>query len=110
VPFTIGSDGTGHTAFVVREGEVGSDGVRCGRGTRCGIVVQGATAPASSPVVPISFAAGIGAHYSAARVLIGLVVASALLALALLLIRRTDWRKPTEADTPDLDAAVLIDV
>ena len=30
-----------------------------------------------------------------------------LLAVALLLIRRTDWRKPTEADTPDLDRAVL---
>ena len=32
-----------------------------------------------------------------------------LLAIALLLVRRTDWRKPTEADTPELDRAVLSD-
>jgi hypothetical protein len=29
--------------------------------------------------------------------------------LAIFLVRSTDWRKPSEADTPDLDRATFID-
>jgi len=38
-----------------------------------------------------------------------LLLAALLLALAALLVRTTDWRKPTEADAPELDAAALVD-
>jgi hypothetical protein len=105
VSFEIDSLGNGHTAFVVREARVGSDRVLCGRDTQCGIVVahQGSSLPA--PVVAISFAGGPSASYDLTRSLAGLGGAFALLALAFLLVRSTDWRKPTEADTPDLDQA-----
>jgi hypothetical protein len=57
-------------------------------------------------VFAITFAAGPGARYDTARLLMGLAIAAALLGLAFFLVRTTDWRKPTEADTPDLDAAI----
>jgi hypothetical protein len=60
-----------------------------------------------APVVPVTFAAGPSARYESARVLLGLALGCVLLAVALVLVRTTDWRKPTEADTPELDRAVL---
>jgi hypothetical protein len=38
-----------------------------------------------------------------------LAAAPAALALAVFLVRTTDWRKPSEADTPELDRASLFD-
>jgi len=58
-------------------------------------------------VVRSTFAAGPSASYDATRVLVGLLVAAILFALASYLVRTTDWRKPTEADTPALDEAIL---
>jgi hypothetical protein len=68
-------------------------------------VVASARSSVPGAVFPITFAAGPGAHYDFARWFTGLCVALALLGVACLLVRTTDWRKPTEADTPDLDAA-----
>jgi len=57
--------------------------------------------------VEIAFATGPGAGYDATRTLAGLAAAIALIALATFWVRRTDWRKPSEADTPDLDRIEL---
>jgi hypothetical protein len=108
-PFSIDADGTGRAALVVRRGVVGSERVACGRETTCGIVVVSAGSFVPGPVVPIEFAAGPAAAYDPTRVLTGLAIAALLLALATFLVRTTDWRKPTEADTPELDAVALVD-
>ena len=60
-------------------------------------------------VFPIKFAAGPSARYVRAHLLIGFAAALLLMLLATYLVRTTDWRKPSEADTPDLDRAVLTD-
>jgi hypothetical protein len=106
-PFSIDGNGNGRTSLVVRRGRVGTDGVACGREAPCGVVVTAAGSVVPGPVVPITFAAGPTATYDSTRVLVGLLVAAFLLALATFLVRTTDWRKPTEADTPALDQAIL---
>ncbi|MDQ1481680.1 MAG: Neocarzinostatin family [Actinomycetota bacterium] len=103
--FEVDALGNGHTTFVVREGRVGSDKVLCGRDVQCGIVVAYQDSSLPAPVAPISFAGGPSARYNLTRSLAGLGGAFVLFALAFLLVRNTDWRKPTEADTPDLDQA-----
>jgi hypothetical protein len=106
--FTIGAGGAGRTELEIRAGRVGSDGATCGRGAKCGIVVSEAKSSVPAPVVEIAFAIGPGAAYDATRTLVGLGIAIVLILLAIFWVRGTDWRKPTEADTPDLDHAVLV--
>lgn len=108
-PFTVGPDGTGRTALVIATGRVGSAGASCGRGDPCAIVVANARSAVPGAVLPVAFAAGRAARYNATRALTGLAIAIVLFALATFLARTTDWRKPTEADTPDLDQAVWAD-
>jgi hypothetical protein len=108
-PFTIGADGTGRTTLVIRGGNVGSEGAACGRDARCGVVVQEESSAVPAPVVPVTFTAGASADYDSVRLTIGVALALVLLAVSFFLVHRTDWRKPTEADTPDLDRAVLSD-
>jgi hypothetical protein len=110
VPFTIGADGTGGTSIVIRSRQVGSDRAHCGRDAPCGIVVNEESSALPAPVVLLTFASGPSARYDASRLAIGLALGCLLLALAFLLVRLTDWRKPTEADTPELDQAVLTDI
>jgi hypothetical protein len=95
--------------LVIRGGRIGSAGASCGRGATCGIVVSDGSSSVPAPVVPIALSAGTAASYDPVRWLSGMAVALALLALAFLLARTTDWRKPSEADTPDLDRAAFID-
>jgi hypothetical protein len=106
---TIGAGGEGRTMLAVREGRVGSEGASCGGASQCGIVVTHPKSAVPEAFVAVSFAEGPAARYDLSRSLAGLSVAAALLALAWLLVRRTDWRKPTEADTPDLDQAEFTD-
>ncbi len=106
--FTIDARGSGRTELEIRAGRVGSDGAHCGRGATCGIVVSHAgSSVVPAPVVEIAFATGPGAGYDATRTLAGLGAAIALIALAMFWVRSTDWRKPSEADTPDLDRIEL---
>jgi hypothetical protein len=105
----VAADGTATARLAMREGSVGTDHVACGRDTPCALVVN---ADAGVPVVPavdVTFLSGPGAAYDATQVALGLTVAAMFLALAVLLARTTDWRKPSEADTPEMDAAVLVD-
>ena len=107
--FAVGADGSGRTELVMRAGAVGSDRAVCGRGAKCGIVVSQPRSALPAPVVQVSFANGPTARYQTSRWLTGLAIALVLLAVAFLLARTTDWRKPSEANTPDLDRATLTD-
>jgi hypothetical protein len=108
--FTIGADGTGTATLTLREGRVGSDGARCTRGSEsCGVVVVDPRSAAPGAVAAFVFSTGPGANYERNRLAIGLVIAFLLLALGAFLVRITDWRKPSEADTPELDRATLLD-
>jgi hypothetical protein len=109
-PFTIDAHGNGHTTVVLRGDRVGSDGATCGRDTRCGMVVAEEFSELPGPVVLVTFGNGRSARYEATRLMLGLALGGILVAIAFLLVRRTDWRKPTEADTPELDGAVLADL
>ena len=73
------------------------------------MVVVDPRSAAPGTVAAFTFATGPGARYERNRLVIGLVVAFLLLALAAFLVRTTDWRKPSEADTPELDQATLLD-
>ena len=107
--FTIGAGGEGRTTLEIRKGRVGSDGASCGGASQCGIVVTHPESAVPEAFVAVSFSEGPAAQYDLTRSLAGLSLAAALIALASLLVRRTDWRKPTEADTPELDQAEFTD-
>ena len=106
-PLVVGADGRGSTSFAVTVGEVGSGRHPCRRGSHCGIGLVSDGAPVRAAFVPVDFSAGAGASYDPERVAVGFVAAVALLSLAFWLIRTTDWREPTEAATPAMDAVPL---
>ncbi|MDQ3641480.1 MAG: hypothetical protein M3450_08470, partial [Actinomycetota bacterium] len=58
-------------------------------------------------VTPVRFSAGPGVAYDSGRVLLGVLTAMVLIGAAVVIARRTDWTKPTEAATPDLDSSDL---
>jgi hypothetical protein len=93
---------------VVPERAIGRRGVSCDD-VPCAFVVTTESGFVVVPLVPASFADLPGASYDTARLVGGLLVTLALLLAALVLVRTTDWRKPSEADTPVMDAAPLID-
>ncbi|HVM01579.1 MAG TPA: hypothetical protein VM263_02830, partial [Acidimicrobiales bacterium] len=86
---------------------VGATGQPCRRGTSCGLAAVGEWGLLRTPVATLAFAGGPGPSYDGARLAAGLAAAALLLALAAWLVRRTDWREPTEASTPALDAATF---
>lgn len=98
---TIDERGQGRTALAVSAGSL------CGPRRPCAVSVVVNDGYLAAPAVPISFARGPGVDYRSGRVATGLGVALALLALALVVAWRTDWAKPSEAATPDMDAADL---
>ena len=53
------------------------------------------------------FSTGPGVAYDRERVMPGVGIALVLVAAAVVIARRTDWTKPTEAATPELDDADL---
>lgn len=68
---------------------------------RCGIAVVGS---AHDTLVRVPFAAGPQLGYDTQRLVLGLLVAAVLLAAAWRIIAAVDWRPPSEAATPELDA------
>jgi hypothetical protein len=106
-PLTVDANGRGQTELVIEQGRVGTHGASCNRSSTCGIAVSPPGSLVPAPIVRVVFAAGPGARYGSSRLLTGLTVALGLLALAVLLSRTTDWRKPSEAETPELDRATL---
>ncbi|MGQ0520059.1 MAG: neocarzinostatin apoprotein domain-containing protein [Actinomycetota bacterium] len=110
VPVVVGDDGRASASFAVRAGSVGSGHHPCLRGRVCAVAVTTADGAVPAPVVPITFSAGRGASYDGGRLIVGLLVAIALACLATWLVRTTDWREPSEAATPELDAATFGDL
>jgi hypothetical protein len=76
---------------------------RCPKDEACAVRVLGLST--QDQVIPLAFVAAPGVDYEAMRVVFSIGLAAVLAAVAILLIRRTDWRAPTEAATPALDAA-----
>lgn len=105
--FTIDITGAGRTTVTVAAGRLGSDAALCGPRRVCGIAVVVGGGFAAAPVTPVRFSLGPGVAYDGGRVLVGVLVAMVLIGAALVIARRTDWTKPTEAATPDLDGSDL---
>jgi hypothetical protein len=106
---TLDADGSARVRLALRDQPVGSERVECGRQVPCALVVR--SGEAAAPVAPleVSFSGGPGASYDSGRVAFGIALAILLLVVAAWFVRATDWRKPSEAETPEMDAAVLVD-
>ena len=70
----------------------------------CGVAVIGS---AHDALTPVPFAPPERPDYDERRLMLGLAIAAALLVTAWRIVATIDWRPPSEADTPDLDAAEL---
>lgn len=70
---------------------------------RCGIAVGGVT----NTLTPVEFAPPAQTTYRPGRLVGGFVVAAVALIVAWRIVVTVDWRPPSEAATPDLDAAEL---
>jgi hypothetical protein len=105
----VGDDGSGRAQFVVRSGEVGRDRVECGRGSTCAVAVL-VDGVAVASTRPIEFADPDGAEYQPSRLIGGLVAAAALLLVAFVFHRRTDWAPVGEVAAPEIDAAEYADL
>ena len=109
-PFTIDADGTGRVAMVVKGGRVGSDGslVRSERAVRDRRVVP-AFLRTRNRVPHRVRGRTVGTLRRALDCSPDSPPPSCSSCSPTYLVRTTDWRKPSEADTPDLDRAVLTD-
>lgn len=105
--FRVDGEGSGQTDLQVLAAPLGTEGLRCGPRVPCVVSVVTDQGFVAAPVVPLRFSRGPGASYDPGRVAAGLSIAAVLTALGIALARRTDWRKPTEAATPDVDRADL---
>ena len=105
--FAVDASGSGRTTVTVSPGRVGTDRVLCGPRNDCGVVVLADPGYAAAGPGIVSFSAGLGVAYSAGRVLTGIAIGLVLVGLAVALALRTDWTKPTEAATPEMDRADL---
>ena len=63
-----------------------------------------------TPARPVTFAAPPGAGYDPGRLVLGLVIAGALLAAVLWLAFFTDWSPIGEAAAPEIDEADYADL
>lgn len=68
---------------------------------RCVVVV---VAGVGESMTWVTLADGASASYERSRLLAGLAAAAALVLAAFLIVRRVDWRPPSEAATPEFDA------
>lgn len=105
--FTVDAAGAGRTTLTVAAGRLGSDAALCGPRRVCGIAAVVGGGFVAAPVTPVRFSLGPGVAYDGGRILVGVAVAMVLIGAALAIARRTDWTKPTEAATPDLDSSDL---
>ena len=80
---------------------------RAPAGAGIALVVDRASGAVLSEPARFHLAARAGPRYSAARLAAGFAVALAALAIATVLIRRTDWTEPNEASTPAFDTVAL---
>ncbi len=105
--FVADAQGSGRTRVALQPGPVGTDRVSCGPRRPCGVMVLAGPGYVVAPAAVVSFAEGPGAGYPARRVVPGVAVGVLLLLVAGAIALRTDWSKPSEAETPEMDEADL---
>ena len=95
-PLRASADGVGRATVTLRP--------RCD-GWSCSVALVGAGA--HDTMVPVRFVPAPVPDHDTKRIVAGLSGAGAALLLAWFVARRTDWDPPSEAATPELDAAEL---
>lgn len=105
----VGADGRATTSFRL-PARLGTVIRSCGRTTRCGISMVGASVDPGAAVVPVSFASPPGADYDARRLVGGLGIAFGFALVAVWLVRRTDWSPVGEIAAPEIDDAEYADL
>ena len=105
--FAIDGTGAGRTTLTVAAGRLGSDAALCGPRRVCGVAVVVGGGFVAAPVTAVQFSRGPGVAYEGGRILSGVLAAMALIGAAFVIARRTDWTKPSEAATPELDGSDL---
>ncbi len=105
--FTVDATGAGRTSLLATSGRLGADAVLCGPRRPCGVAVIAGSGFVGAAVTPVAFSEGPGVAYTAGRMVPGVGIALVLVGVALTIARRTEWTKPTEAATPEMDAADL---
>lgn len=101
--FTAGPDGSGVTVLQVPAGAAGV----CGPRRACAVTVLSGNGFLAAAPVPVRYSLGPGPSYDRGRLVGGMLAALALLVVAVGLLRTTDWVRPTEAATPEMDVADL---
>jgi len=104
----VGSDGGAVTTLRV-PGSVGRDRVDCEE-SACAVHVASTSAFVRSTPVRLHYALPAPVDYDGGRLLVGLVVAAALVALAMYLLQRTDWSPVGEEAAPEIDDAEYADL
>lgn len=92
VPFRAGADGAASVDLPVVPGLVGREGRRCEPRAPCAIGVVGTPTP--TPFWPVRFAPPVGAEVPVRREGPALAIAGVLVAVAAVIVRRTDWSPP----------------
>ena len=100
--FAVDGGGSGRGALTIASGAA-----RCGPSRQCGVVVIVGDGYVAAAPVAVTWSRGPGVGYQAGRVVPGAMVALVLVAIAIAIAVKTDWTKPTEAATPELDEADL---
>ena len=104
----IGVDGGAATTLRV-PGSAGRDRLDCEE-SACAVHVASTSAFVRSTPVRLHYALPAPVDYDGGRLLAGLLVAAALVALATFLLRRTDWSPVGEEAAPEIDDAEYADL
>jgi len=110
IPLVTDASGAAEATMVLDITRVGADGVACGRRTRCQVVVMSDDVTVRAPVVVLDLAGVPGPSYDTGRLIVGLLTAIGLMAVAVVLIRVTDWNPPGEADASAIDDVDFADL
>ncbi len=110
VTIALDGQGRGSARYVVRAGPTGRERIACGRGSTCAIAVLSSNRDALAEVRTIEFAQSEGANLTGGRLTIGLGLAAALIAFAILGFRRVDWSVAGDAAAPEIDEAEYADL
>lgn len=105
--FIVDGGGSGRTRLTVAPARLGPDRVQCGPRRPCAVAVVVGPGFITAPATEIAFSEGPGVEYTAGRMATGIAITLALVGIAVAIGVRTDWTKPAEAATPEMDQTDL---